>query len=381
MAADKLAIDKPLTEEEQRKGAALLLAKLGEIVPPLRAEFARSFERWDLRPSEDYVGKVSYCGDKVNAPTRRTRTTLGRFLYRTAGFSQDKVIDQAVSAALAAVAPLYPMREQFRELRGNDLLAAYKDGIGATSCMSGNNATIQDQLAFYAENPDQVCLLVWRGTAGRALLWTADDGRRYIDRVYAGDLVQAQTAFVNYGKATFGDTLAGVYNVQPVKSEFIISMAEDTAAKPPYFDSFQLWRSAEHGAILMVGATPCKDCGNTRPKWHYDSVMEKKPGIGKGICGSCATAYNPCSLCATWGMRDFVAVSDVNGKAGRVCRRCRELRLVRCTACQAYTAAEDAVTIDRRGEVGAVRLCGCCLRALSKKVLLKWEPKKQLIFA
>lgn len=72
----------------------------------------------------------------------------------------------------------------FEEVTGPEIIKAY--ATGPHSCMAGKTA----QLALYVQNPEKVALLkIYQKGAykGRAILWTLDDGRRMLDRIYPGN--------------------------------------------------------------------------------------------------------------------------------------------------------------------------------------------------
>lgn len=68
-------------------------------------------------------------------------------------------------------------------LTGEDLVKAYTDKAGCHSCMTEGASY---WTWFYAFNPEAVSLAVTSNMRARALLWTLEDGRKALDRVYPG---------------------------------------------------------------------------------------------------------------------------------------------------------------------------------------------------
>lgn len=82
---------------------------------------------------------------------------------------------------------------EFEILKGNDILKGYtrdnyisgNGGSLSSSCMTDKH----NYLKIYTENPEQISLIVFKFKGydkiiGRALLWKADDGKLYHDRIY-----------------------------------------------------------------------------------------------------------------------------------------------------------------------------------------------------
>lgn len=77
--------------------------------------------------------------------------------------------------------PYVAAGEDIQILRGVAVMDAYREGVGGSFCMSGEEARYTQ---LYVDNPDRVGLLVC-GDCARALLWTADSGEIYVDRIYS----------------------------------------------------------------------------------------------------------------------------------------------------------------------------------------------------
>lgn len=148
-----------------------------------------------LSYSQDEPFKVSYARQPAHQfdSTRRVRTTLGKYIRRQLGIQPAQLKDDLLDALCGYVFQLVQNEDadydHFQFFSGEAITNAYRTGPG--SCMSGSCAHYTE---FYAINPDKVQLMVYNRhlTIGeqdmfmksRALLWTADDGRRMLDRIY-----------------------------------------------------------------------------------------------------------------------------------------------------------------------------------------------------
>lgn len=148
-------------------------------------------------------GRVTYANsptDKYNR-SRRVILTLGRYINRRpelkaqlAAIGITEAIVKFISDTLKATATIAPRVTvgspapgtgwAYSIDTGKDIIDNYKNHIGGSSCMTGSKAHL---VKVYALNPDKVAhLILWEDgrRIGRALLWTADDGKKYLDRIY-----------------------------------------------------------------------------------------------------------------------------------------------------------------------------------------------------
>ena len=77
--------------------------------------------------------------------------------------------------------------DHFTLVHDKDIVKAYAEGYGQSSCMTGPNRQFAVELYGYPQNRDKVQLVKYHdgnGYRARALLWTADCGTRLLDRIY-----------------------------------------------------------------------------------------------------------------------------------------------------------------------------------------------------
>ena len=103
---------------------------------------------------------------------------------------------------------------------------------------------------IYIENPDVCELLVMLDkegkTMGRALLWTLDDGKRYMDRVYCVDTNTNLGKFYDWGKTNKIDYYYGLTPVAPADATVEVKGKEYKYY--PYMDTFKYY-DTEEGAL------------------------------------------------------------------------------------------------------------------------------------
>lgn len=142
-----------------------------------------------LAESADNPRQVSYAAtiEEVDNNARRKRCSWKKLLERARAFGSPFLPeDEAVIANL--IGQQFPANYDFsfEVVSGKEVMAAYANPTPAWgSCMHG-----LPYPNFYAINPERVSVVrISQGNkpAGRALLWTADDGSRIVDRCYPSD--------------------------------------------------------------------------------------------------------------------------------------------------------------------------------------------------
>lgn len=343
--------EKPhLTDEQVVEGRKIIRDTLIAFTVGQKEEFERIFSDDNPRypaPSVVQYGKIAYCAkpaDKGNH-TKRTRTSLGRYLNRQENLKIGTYLENACNAAMAAIAHFYPLDAQFEILRGEDLKMAYKTNVGGGSCMSGTDGYRQSQLDFYAQNPEQVGLLVWGKKRGRALIWTLPGGGYYIDRLYSGDgnASQAYAAWAKENKVKY--SFEGFEGTKSISSNPVDIEMEWQGGETPYFDTLDHVK----GKIYTLGGRKvCDRCGEN---CHGDSFYIHSSD--ETVCGGCFDSYYAC--CNDCGENFLFEDGREIADGGYVCCGCSE----------SYTECEVCCILYRDRDVhevgdGAI-LCEGCL--------------------
>lgn len=350
-----------LNDKQVQEGRIIIRDTLIAFTVGQRAEFERIFAEDNPRypgPSVVQYGKIAYCAkpeDRENH-TKRTRTSLGRYLGRQEGVKMGAHIENACNAAMAAIAHFYPVESQFEILRGEDLREAYKKNVGGGSCMSGSDEIRQRQLNFYAGNPDRVGLLVWGKKRARALIWTLPKGGYYIDRLYSGDGNAAQ-AYESWAKAnnvlySFEGDIAGT---KPISANPVEFEMEYQGSEFPYFDTLD----RIGGKVFSLGGRcRCDRCNEQcrQGGTHYIETTEET------VCGSCFDEYyGSCARCD----RNFLYEDGREISCGdTVCEGCAE-HYTECEICcilydETITTSDGMILCENCCDVEGYQLCSRC---------------------
>lgn len=120
-------------------------------------------------------------------------------------------ISRAMAGVLKVLASAFPIKDSdVLTYEGEDVLDAYRRGVGCRSCMTGEVPFYVNGIRWYADNPQAVKMLVFPGHVSRdgtwhhrsddaeaglrnnqvrALLWTFENGDQYLDRRYPNNTI------------------------------------------------------------------------------------------------------------------------------------------------------------------------------------------------
>jgi hypothetical protein len=165
--------------------------------------------------------------------------------------------------------------ERLKEVKGEDILDSYncknytetsmvydRGGLGV-SCMRFDYA--QRYLRIYTANPDVVSCLTYYDEVGkvqgRALIWTLDDGDRFMDRIYALEK-EDYVHFYEYAEQN---------NISRDKSGLMhVQVDSSTYEAYPYMDTFQYY-FPERG--LLTNQDP-RDWDDYEDEYSEDELLE-----------------------------------------------------------------------------------------------------------
>lgn len=263
----------------------------------------------NFRPSIESASQVAYSPEGVarEDDRRRRRLTLGRYLARNHDLTIDAAAERGINAVTAALMAFSPAAvQEFTVLRGPDVTQAYVNRVGSGSCMAGCG---QEHIsAWYGRFPEKIGLVVWQETEGRALLWTADDGRQVLDRIYAGNLQLARERYADWCQrndvVTTYESLANV----PSTSDVSVTLGKDAFRDyVPYLDS--LYNATEDGVFSRFG----------RADYHCQYTDGSYKGETCGICDA-----NECSEDDDVRINGTLVCSDCYDRGCCYCDRCEE---------------------------------------------------------
>ena len=274
--------------------------------------------------------------------SKRTKTTLGRFVRRIMKISDETFSDECLHQLTNFVFALrLPVEGELKELKGNEIKEAYSRNCGLHTCMSGEDSHL---VHMYTLNPDKVSLLVLGKDMSRALLWTTDEGERVLDRIYPNDggHIEAIHNWCEKNGIVFRKSTGAPCSCQStILSDFKehkITLRHNGMF--PYLDTF-CWGQVDDKKVIISNSKDfgdrvfhstsgssylrCSKCG--------DIVDETHEIDGLIYCSECARRNHiRCWSCNTWQETDdgFTYAEDVEGF---FCANCARTLCVTCSDC------------------------------------------------
>ena len=323
--------------------------------------------------SADYA--ISYAKD-ITAPfesKRRVITTLGRYVRRQLNIGVDLLPDVALDEftnKANAFIKLEKDRDAFKILSGYDIRDYYRDVTGFSSCMEGSNYY---RVEIYAMNPEKCSLLVYK-KEGRALLWTCDDGNKYIDRLYGNNKVTALLQL--WAKDN------GYNSCYRTGKDLKVTLKYRTYL--PSIDTFQniVWdhpnktmicySNSNQGTNIYglnqftipgVVAVTCK-CGKNLPD---EDIYKTKKGIP--ICETCRTSLKICPVCN----EEIVSLCSIG-----VCMSC-EIKVSKKCANKDCGKKGNKLKMIKMKRPEAKKVCFVCSETCMIKVNPDWVVQEEKV--
>ena len=127
--------------------------------------------------------------------------------------------------------------EEIRKWYNENIYENNKGQLG-TSCMKYDRC--QDYFDIYVENPEVCKLLIFTSNdgklAGRALLWTLENGRKYMDRIYTNK-DSYDNLFLKWGKQNGYE--------KSINTNSIVNVKAKDYELYPYMDTFKFYKFDE----------------------------------------------------------------------------------------------------------------------------------------
>lgn len=334
---------------ELMQARADLLQSFQTHLPEIWQLIANDNRRWPTF-SLDSPGQIAYAdrpADRYRAD-KRTRTTIGRYLSRRLKVQIDRRITEAIE--LIARDGGY-VETAFRI--ETDVPTVYeKTDKGPTrgrSCMSDNP---EDCLDFYVRN--KIKILVFGDYDGRALLWTLDNGEKFLDRIYP-DNGQIKAHYKQY--CHDHGIMMRRHNALPSgrETDGPLTVSVDCNCPMPYMDTFG-WANNGLDSLCSMprggynielhntdggypedsDATFCERCENRCDDDDLTRVDNQY------VCQSCIEDAHYCDCCQEYTFdRGGAPVQD-----DWFCSPCLESYAVYCDRCAEYVREEYATIID-----------------------------------
>ena len=281
---------------------------------------------------------------------KRVKTTIGRFLMRRMGVTKNPADFAAEFTACRIEQEGF--EEYIHVLSGEAVIDAYEEGVGDSSCMTGENSYL---VRLYADNPEKVQLLILRMDecdVARALWWTCDDGTKVLDRIYPDDQGQHIAILRRYAKANGGTHRLKQGAPSESKNHLADGSVRTITVRRacnrmfPFIDTFCFGKMCNDGEHLVLsnelrGMTMlfnkidgrfsdadievvCDGCG------HTFNLLETIDVHGVGtLCRSCHSMLHFCDACNMCVIdENFIHVDGVG-----YCSECARIYIVTCGVC------------------------------------------------
>lgn len=284
--------------------------------------------------SRDVDGMVSYAKEKKYRlqSRRRIRTRLGRFCRKFEDIWKGHKDSYWSNLFLKVDSKIFP-KNNWEILRGDDVVIAYREGYGDWSCMCESSSRYT---TLYAENPDKVGMLVLNdddgNPIGRAILWTDNEGRTIVDRVYPSEQgpqyeewAKANGAYIREHHSCIdfceGEKMVGVYdpsNGNYINPEITVKSSDLVF---PYLDTFHF------GEVNISGDRP------TFTLFNEDEYASNETYVFRNQRGGYSgPQLFQCVFCDKWGRDGDGHMWFPDGHGGLVCTSCMEERST-CSVC------------------------------------------------
>lgn len=184
--------------------------------------------------------KPCLCGTEYISTRKDRKTTsyrVRRYIKEIFPNACDALIDRTGGSIIGNQFDYNP--KHFSIIKGQDIVKAYRDSFGKSSCMT--TALHSNKIQFYAEN-DNVSLLIFDDgqNKGRCLLWKLESGETVSDRIYPFD-PYTTTVFKRYLHENGIHPQPQINNYPNhnfTSKSYYISTKKSTTNRYPYLDTF-----------------------------------------------------------------------------------------------------------------------------------------------
>ena len=288
------------------------------------------------KPEDQSTGYIAYSVPGKDRMKMKTTRFLTRKLNLNSGFLPDKVICQIADRINNDLFGNNGI--EVKLLAGCDITQAYRDEIGSHSCMTGDCA---DFTRFYEMNPDrfQMLVMLYQNDSARAILSKLDNGKYYLDRVYASSEYLREKMYEHARQNGWYD-----YEGRSPAAELVVSNLDYDDDSVPYMDTFQNGCTCGRGLTISVSGccdheltstdgtlgslNSCASCGCSV---HDDECYYAGD---ENYCADCyCEIFTTCECCSEDIVsEDTVYIRDIDVSVCEDCSR-RHYNVVQCEHC------------------------------------------------
>jgi hypothetical protein len=329
------------------------------------------YNQTKLRKSDDKTSRLWGRGRQdigIGRGIRALLTSVGEKIV-------DKELEQFVNLYKSTMDKFNDKFQYFEEVKGDMIAHFYNkrnygmQGEGGqlyNSCMS---SVPWSYFHIYTENTDRVSMVIYRWLEdtdkiiGRALVWTLNDGKRFMDRIYCvkdsdiqlfKEYAKERGIYSKHYNSSTDSGLAVSPTGEQVKLDLTVSIRKGYYDNYPYLDTLKYWSpsgiisnkkssdsytledtSGEYVRCDSCGGSgrvECYDCGG-RGTWECDDCY----GRGTTSCGDCdGDGKVDCSTCDGSGKDPDNEESECNNCSGEgriECGDCGGYGKVDCDNC------------------------------------------------
>lgn len=344
------------------------------------------YNKTTLREVDDTMSKLWGRGRQEIGVGRGIRalllTTGEKFL--------DKDIEQFVNLYKSTIDKLNDKFSYFEVVSGDAIHHWYhKSNYYVTSGSLGSSCMASappEWLEIYTANPDQVQLVIYKSPEdtekiiGRALLWTLNDGKKYMDRIYTvsdsdvqlfRQFAKENDWYVKYHNSSTTNSQAIAPDGSTTSLNLRVTLSKKNYGNFPYLDTLKYFTPGsgvlnnQDGEYTLEdtggdytrcdycggsGMVECSDCDGSGRQDCYDC-----DGNGRVQCDDCdGEGDNECTNCDGSGEvegseGEMETCSDCDGKGRIECSSCDGDGRVDCSNCDG-DGRVDCESCDGNGE-------------------------------
>ncbi len=339
---------------------------ISELITTIRQDKNYHF----LSISQERNGRISYaqCPAHKLDNNKRIRSTFRRYVRRQLKTSAESFSDKSLfklgGIVVGKTISHDDLNGRIQILEGEDITDFYQN-TEIESCMTGSNSW---KVKLYAENPDNVKLIVLDEDVARALLWKTDDGTMVLDRIYpqgCDSVGLLQNWAANKGYIFRSSTAADDIELSDEKY-YEITLTH--SGNFPFMDTFRHGEDLGNGKIIVSNQSYFGDFELTNTNGGHSELYrcsccngtmsndDRYTAFDETYCQDCF--YDRFFYCSQCGYEvrndDRITIGDED-----FCEECANKLFVSCEDCSEYFEEEKLATVNLSNGSSALVCCDC----------------------